>query len=173
MSFLRHIFTGKREREAYRPLYNAIVNVARDRVWFTEGQVPDTIDGRFDMIAAVLALTLIRLEREEALRAASVHLTEVFIDDMEGTIRELGIGDVVVGKHVGKLMGALGGRLAAFRAGIEAEAAFRDAVRRNVFRDVPPSENALNAVSGRLRRLHDALRHSPGGEIVAGRIPSA
>ena len=49
----------------------------------------------------------------------SVLLTEIFIDDMDGTLRQIGIGDYVVGKHVGRMMGALGGRLTAFarRAG--------------------------------------------------------
>ena len=78
--------------------------------------MPDTIDGRFDMIAAILALVLLRLEAEgEAGRDPSVLLTEIFIDDMDGTLRQIGIGDYVVGKHVGRMMSALGGRLAAFR----------------------------------------------------------
>ncbi len=100
--------------------------------------MPDTLDGRFDMIAAVLALVLIRLEAEgEAGRGPSVLLTEIFIDDMDGTLRQIGIGDYVVGKHVGRMMSALGGRLAAFRAG-----PIEGAVRRNIFHDSPPSERS-------------------------------
>ena len=88
--------------------------------------MPDTLDGRFDMIAAILALVLLRLEAEgEAGRGPSVLLTEIFIDDMDGTLRQIGIGDYVVGKHVGRMMGALGGRLAAFRAGRRAGLAGR------------------------------------------------
>ena len=116
MSFLARIFGGKSEREAYRPLYDAVVNAARDPAWYIEGQVPDTMDGRFDMIAAVTALVLLRLEAEgEAGRGPSVLLTETFIDDMDATLRQMGVGDHVVGKHVGRMMSALGGRLAAFR----------------------------------------------------------
>ena len=78
--------------------------------------MPDTIDGRFDMIAAVTALVLLRLEAEgDAGRAPSVLLAEIFIDDMDASLRQIGIGDYVVGKHVGRMMSALGGRLAAFR----------------------------------------------------------
>src|SRR4051794_41844986 len=66
------------------------------------------------MVAAVTALVLLRLEAEgEGGRAPAVLLTETFIDDMDATLRQVGIGDYVVGKHVGRMMSALGGRLAA------------------------------------------------------------
>ncbi len=171
MSFLARIFGGKQEREVYRPLYEAIVNGGRDPSWYTEGEVPDTVDGRFQMIAAILALTLIRLEKDDAgARTASVLLAELFIDDMEGSIRQLGIGDLVVGKHMGKLMAALGGRLSAFRAEIEEGGDFTRAVTRNIFRDSPPSEAAIGFVSSRLNRFHRNLEAVPTDQILAGRI---
>jgi cytochrome b pre-mRNA-processing protein 3 len=52
------------DREALLPLYRAIVSAARLPVWYKAGKVPDTKDGRFDMIAAILSLVLLRLERE-------------------------------------------------------------------------------------------------------------
>ncbi len=55
-------------------------------------------------------------------------LTEIFIDDMDATLRQIGIGDYVVGKHVGRMMSALGGRLAAFRAARGGDGSFADAV---------------------------------------------
>ena len=64
MSFLQKFFPDKRQRAALAPLYAAIVAEARDPFWYREGQVPDTIDGRFDMVAAVTALVLLRLEAE-------------------------------------------------------------------------------------------------------------
>ena len=162
MTFLARIFGGKQEREAYRPLYDAIVNAGRDPAWYVAGQVPDTIDGRFDMIAALMALTLLRLEsEEERTRRASVLLTELFIDDMDGSIRQLGIGDLVVGKQIGKMMGALGGRLAAFRAAIDAGGDFKSVVAKNIFHDAPPNPDALDYVSRRLRELHERLRALP------------
>ncbi len=173
MSFLARIFGGGQERDAYRPLYEAVVNAGRDPAWYMEGKVPDTIDGRFDMIAALLALTLIRLEAdEERTRTGSVLLAEIFIEDMDGSIRQLGIGDLMVGKHVGKMMGALGGRLAAFRSEIEAGSDFSRAVIRNVFRDAPPSEAAVAFVSGRLRGFHAKLEALAVEEILAGRLPA-
>jgi cytochrome b pre-mRNA-processing protein 3 len=170
LSFLQKIFGTGKQRAPLEPLYRAIVAEGRDPAWYHAG-VPDTIDGRFDMVAAVMALVLLRIEAEgEAGRAPSVLLTELFIDDMDGTLRQIGIGDHVVGKHVGKMMGALGGRLSAFRAAREESGAFADAVRRNIFHESPPSEQAVETVAARLEALSDALDSVTIETLLSGQI---
>ncbi len=170
MAFLSRIFGEKRERERLRPLYVEIVALARDPAWYREGEVPDTLDGRFDMVAAVLALVLLRLEREaDAAKGDSVLLTETFIADMDGSVRQLGIGDLMVGKHVGRMVSALGGRLAAFR---EAGEGTLDApVTRNVFHESPPSDAAVRFVSARLGDLRDRMAGFPADRLLAGELP--
>lgn len=173
MSFLSTLFGGRRERLAVRPLYAAVVAAARDPAWYRAGAVPDTIDGRFDILSAVLGLVLIRLEEAGELgRVPSVLLAEAFIDDMDGTLREIGVGDVVVGKRVGKMMGALGGRTGAFRRGLAGEEDFESAVRRNVFRDVPAPEGAVAFVAERLRALHARLVEARLEQVLAGELPT-
>lgn len=172
MSFLSRIFSGKAGRSDYRPLYDSIVGYGRDKDWYREGQVPDSIDGRFDMIAAVLALVLLRLEREgKDASQASVLLAELFIEDMDGSIRQMGIGDLMVGKHVGNMMGALGGRLAAFRVALTKSEGFEAVVRRNIFHDDPPSQQALAFVARRLEHYHEALAGQPAPSLLAGEMP--
>ena len=170
MSFLARLFAPQRDRRALLPLYEAVVARARDPFWYRDGGVPDTLEGRFEMVAAVLALVLVRIEAEgDAAASEGALLTELFVEDMDGTIRELGIGDVVVGKKVGKLVGALGARVAAFR---EADAAALEAnVRRNVFRDAPPSESVLALVAGRLGALRTGLAATPLDQLLAGQLP--
>lgn len=172
MSFLSRIFGGKPGRARYEPLYRSIVAKARDPSWYRDGGVPDTIDGRFDMIVAVLALVLLRLERDgrETSEAAAL-LAELFIEDMEGTVRQLGIGDLMVGKHVGNMMGAVGGRLTAFREAIESGSGFEAPVRRNIFRDSPLSEEAVRSVAERLERFHNSLGEAATADILGGKIP--
>lgn len=173
MPLLSRIFGERSDRAALEPLYRAAVAVARDPAWY-RGGVPDTMDGRFDMVAAVLALVLLRMESEPgpADPRSQVLLTEAFIDDMEGTLRQIGIGDQVVGKHVGRMMSALGGRLAAFREAADG-AAFEAAVRLNVFHDSPPSEQAVAFVADRLLRLRDALAAVPIAALLEGRLPAS
>jgi cytochrome b pre-mRNA-processing protein 3 len=172
MSFLNRIFGGRSERAALEPIYRAVVAAGRDPAWYRAG-VPDTLDGRFDTIAGLLALVLLRMEEEgAAARRASVLLTEVFIDDMDGTVRQMGIGDQVVGKHVGRMMSALGGRLAAFREAGDDRDAFAASVRRNVFREAPPSDDAVAAVADRLLRFRSGLAAASYRDLIAGKVPT-
>lgn len=136
--------------------------------------MPDTLDGRFDMLAALMALVLLRLEREpdRHSRQAVALLTELFVDDMDGTLRQLGIGDLVVGKHMGRMVGALGGRLGAFRDAGGEPAALRAAVHRNIFHEAPPTEAALDFVAGRLGRWALLLDGTQADSLVAGRMPT-
>jgi cytochrome b pre-mRNA-processing protein 3 len=130
------------------------------------------VDGRFDMIATLLSLVLIRLEREgDATRTECTLLTEAFIADMDGNIRQLGTGDVVVGKHIGKMVGALGGRLGSFRQALEAGEGLEGPVRRNVFHDTPPSDGAVGAVAARMKSFHDGLGALHTQDILRGSLP--
>jgi cytochrome b pre-mRNA-processing protein 3 len=172
LSFLSRIFGPRLVRAEYRPLYEGVVRLGRDPSWYDRGGVPDTIDGRFDMIAAILALVLLRIEREGAAGSqASALVTELFIEDMEGSVRQIGIGDLMVGKQVGAMMGALGGRLAAFRAAIQAGAGFEAAVRRNIFHDAAPSDDAAAFVSARLERFRDGLAAQSAETLLSGEVP--
>jgi cytochrome b pre-mRNA-processing protein 3 len=169
LSFLQRIFGDKRQRTALAPLYAAIVAAGRDPIWYRDGGVPDTVDGRFDMVAAMTALVLLRLEAlGDPGRGAAVLLTELFIADMDASLRQIGIGDYVVGKHVGRMMSALGGRLAAFRA---AEDGFAGPVRRNIFHDSPPSEAAVTFVASRLEHFAAALAGAGLDALRAGALP--
>lgn len=171
MTLLARIFGTRRDAAALRPLYDAVVATARDPAWYRDGGVPDTVDGRFDLVSAILSLVLIRLEAEgDMARRESVLLTEIFIDDMDASLRQIGIGDFVVGKHVGRLMGALGGRLGAFREAGAGEGLV-EAVRRNIFRDSPPSEDRLGWVAERLEGFSARLSDTTFQALIDGCLP--
>ena len=149
-SLFQRLFARSDPKDAMRPLYTAIVQQGRQPHWYVEGQVPDSIDGRFDMIVAILAQVLMRLEGLGATQE-SVWLTELFVDDMDGQLRQEGIGDVVVGKHIGRMVSALGGRLSAYRAALSGEAELREAIKRNLYRGAPPATDAVSHVEAALR----------------------
>lgn len=169
MSLLQRLF-GQPDRGRAPELYTAIVERARQPHWYVEGAVPDTVDGRFDMIAAVMALVLLRLEGEPAATLPSTHLAEVFVHDMDGQLRELGVGDIVVGKHIGRMMGMIGGRLGAYRAALAA-GNLKPALVRNVYRGAAPEPAALAHVETRLLALRDTLAATPVTTIVEGELP--
>ena len=170
MPILRRLFVRKPDpREVLRPLWHRVVEISREPEWYAECGVADTVSGRFDMITAVLSLVLVRLERDRDCTAESALLTELFVEDMDGQLRESGIGDLVVGKHIGKLMASLGGRLGAYRVALAAKGdhVLEDAVLRNVTLAGEPGPEAL---AKRLRALSVQLAEETTADILAGRI---
>jgi cytochrome b pre-mRNA-processing protein 3 len=170
MSLLASLFSRKDDRAPYRPLYAALIATARQPHWYEEGAVPDTIDGRFDMVAAMLSFVLLRMQTL-GLQGEGAVLTEVFVEDMDGQVRQIGFGDLVVGKQIGKMMAALGGRLSAYRAALAGEASLDDAVVRNIFRGEAPEGAALAHVSAGLRAFAASLDSLDAEALLAGALP--
>jgi len=172
MISLRKLFRpGPDPREARRPLWNAVVATARAPHWYEAGGVPDTLDGRFDMISLVLALVLHRIDDDPDEALAGVQLTELFVSDMDGQMRQIGFGDMVVGKQVGRMVGALGGRLGAYRAA-DGSGELRAALVRNLWRGKAPADAALDHVAAEVAALRAALAAMPVGALLAaGRLP--
>ena len=100
-------------------LFGAVTERARQPHWYVDGKVPDTLDGRFGVLATIVALVVVRLEQlgDEG-EAASVALTERFVEAMETDHRELGLGDPTLGKTVRKLVGALARRVELWRSAL-------------------------------------------------------
>lgn len=163
---------GRKAKNAAAALYAAVVASGREPNWYVAGAVPDTVDGRFDMIASVLAIVMLRLEAEptQAAGEASARLVECFVEDMDGQLRQFGVGDVVVGKRMGKMMGMVGGRLGAYRDGLAGEASFEEALQRNLYRGEDPGAAALAHSANRLRKLHEGLARVELDALMAGRL---
>jgi cytochrome b pre-mRNA-processing protein 3 len=143
-------------------LYAAVVAEARAPKWYAEYGVPDTVDGRFDMVSLVLALILIRLERDGR-EVEAVRLTELFITDMDGQIREIGFGDLVVGKQVGGILAVVGGRLGAYRTGFDIET-----LGRTLWRGATPANS--EAALAELNALRNRIDGVPRDVLLAGSL---
>src|SRR4051794_37698392 len=165
LSFLFRGLTAEPARGA--ALFDLVTAEARRPSWYREGEVPDTLDGRFAVLATICALVLVRLEGEgEAGNAVSVALTERFIEVMESEHRELGLGDPTLGKTVRKLVGRLARRTELWRS---ADAQWIEATRESLYKgDV--AEAPLKYSAGALRDLARRLDSTPLGELELGRI---
>lgn len=172
MQLLRRLF-GKSEadpREALRPLYEQIVARARQPHWYLDGGVPDSVNGRFEMVSIIFALVLLRLEQETDRAGDMAFLTEIFVADMDAQLREIGVGDMIVGKRVGKLVGAFGGRLGAYREALagQDDAALKAGLQRNLYGDTTASDAQLVHVAGAIRAASQQLANCTAGDLVAG-----
>lgn len=168
MSLLSRLFgKGADDRAEVRPLWHRIVAVSRDPAWYAKCGVADTVPGRFDAITLVLCAVVLRMEREPALIPGSALLTELFVEDMDGQLRQNGVGDLVVGKHVGRLMSVFGGRLGAYREALAAgtDAPLIEAIGRNVsLRE--GGEPGL--VAERFKALAAQIAALPADSLLAG-----
>ena len=167
MKLLDRLFRSAPATPPRLALWHAIVGEARDARWYRELGVDDTVEGRFDMITLALAVVLLRIEREGD-GASSIALTELFIEDMDSQLRQCGVGDLMVGKHVGKLMATLGGRIGALRDALPVGgAALAEAIRRNATlvegADAAP-------LAEELLRLHAQIEQVPTEALLAGSL---
>lgn len=169
MSFLSRLLgTAPDPRESVRPLWHRVIELARDPAYYTECGVADSIAGRFDLITAVLSTVMVRIEASE-MRAESALLAELFVEDMDGQLREFGVNDVVVGKRIGKLMSVLGGRLGAYRSALNATdmTKLTSTVERNIT-FVEDADEAASAaeVADRLMKLSQRLARFSDDEML-------
>jgi cytochrome b pre-mRNA-processing protein 3 len=123
-------------RETIERLYGVIVAQARNPFFYRDLAVPDTVEGRFDLLVAHLYLVSRRLSQgNESDREAGQALLDFFFEDMDASLREIGIGDLSVPKKMRGLAEAYLGRVAAYDAAMETpgEIALRAALLRNVY----------------------------------------
>ena len=166
MSLMKRLFARDPDpKDALRPLWHRIVELSRAPAWYADHGMADTVQGRFDMITLVLAMVLLRMEREDRLKPGSVYLIELFVDDMDGQLRETGMGDPTLGKQMGRLVSVLGGRLGALREAGRDVGAVGDVVARNCAVD-----DRGRALAAHLVALAQKLDADDADAILAGAI---
>lgn len=141
-------------------LFDALTREARQRHWYIEGGVADTVDGRFAVLATVTALALVRLDANQS---AAVALTERFAAVMETEHREIGLGDPALGRKVRKLVSAVGRRVQLWRSAVTTNN-WGDAAAESL--EVPA--NPRNAAA--LQQLWSRLQATPDEALGEGRI---
>ena len=158
-------------REAVRPLWHRVVEIAREKPWYAQCGVADTVPGRFDAVTMVMVLVMLRMERDKAsddtLIEPSVRLTELFVEDMDGQLRQSGVGDLVVGKRMGRLMSVLGGRIGALREALAQgdDMLLVEVLERNV--TLVDGADKLR-LAAEVRRLHAQIDALSGEELLSG-----
>ena len=158
------------DRPSGETLFDVLTAEARRPHWFVEGQVPDTLDGRFAVLATVVALVLVRLEGEgEAGDRASVALTERFIHVMESEHRELGLGDPTLGKTVRKLVGMLARRAELWRVACGGSEDWFETARQSLYTNGVDAA-ALSHSGEALKQLGSRIDAAPLAQLQRGEI---
>lgn len=166
-------------RRSAHTLYTAIVTQARDPGFFLSLEVPDSVDGRFDMISLHMFLVLRRLRHSgvEADEFAQT-LFDTFFADMDRSLREMGVGDLGVGKKVRAMSKAFMGRVDAYDRSLDAGSRQEliAALVRNLYRGEQPAEAVLERLADYIDQATEVLAALPverimGGTVDFGKIP--
>ena len=166
------IFRRSRPTDAARALYGAIVRQARAARLFSELGVPDTVDGRFEMVALHAFLVMRRLKGGPGAAAeVSQTLFDVMFEDMDVSLREMGAGDMGVGKRVKAMVQAFYGRVAAYEAGLAGgEDTLAHALRRNAYGTVAPEDGRVRGLARYIAAQDAYLAGQDPLRIVAGDV---
>lgn len=116
--------------------YAALTSAARNPFFYSDLDVPDTVMGRFEMLSIVMILFFRRTAKSDASgQELAQEIVDAFFQDIDHSIRELGIGDQSVPKRMKKLAGMFYGRLETYAAALEAgdTEKLADALRRNIY----------------------------------------
>jgi cytochrome b pre-mRNA-processing protein 3 len=159
------------ERPRGQPLFDAAVAEARRPHWYVEGGVPDSLNGRFAMLATVCALVSVRLESIDAGgEAQSAALTERFVEAMDAEHRQLGINDPTLGRKVRKMVASLARRIGEWRAATSGGSSWEQTARSSVYGSSDPGAEQLGHSSARLAELWQRLCSSPDSGVAEGRF---
>jgi cytochrome b pre-mRNA-processing protein 3 len=154
-------------------LYSEVVATARMPVFYADLGVPDTIEGRYEMIVLHVVLLLRRMRQPGAKQKRLAQaLVDFMAADLDRSIRELGVGDMSVGKFMKRLGEGLFGRAAAYDKALDDRdiPALEVAVLRNIFDGYDPGERILAMIAHYVQAQYDHLASQPIEPIAAGHI---
>lgn len=139
-------------------MLSAVTMASREPGLFGEGKVPDTLEGRFELVTLHAALALMRLRAEPDSAPLAQAFADRLFSQFDAGLREAGVGDTAVPKRMHRMAGAFYGRVEAYAAALGDPAALESALARNVWRvESHPFASALAARAGMLvRRQVDA-----------------
>jgi cytochrome b pre-mRNA-processing protein 3 len=166
------LFRNKHDSAA-AALYDVILAQARQPELFRDHGVPDTVEGRYDMM--VLAAFLI-MRRISAVGDGGPAIAQATIDrfftEMDRALREMGVGDLGVPKRMKSIAGLYAGCSQAYAAALaqSGDEALVAAILRNVFEGEGRRRPSTEALARYVRQLDRALAHASDAEVVAGRL---
>ncbi|MCB1783375.1 MAG: ubiquinol-cytochrome C chaperone family protein [Alphaproteobacteria bacterium] len=163
---------GNASEDAVLALYAATLTQIRNPAFYIGASVPDTFDGRFDLLLLHVFLILQRLMDHPDYNELSQSLFDTMFKDMDQTLREMGIGDMGVPKHMKRMMKAFNGRMHAYQEGLtQGDEVLKSALTRNLYGTVKElSPQALDKMVAYIHENVKDLKEQDLNELAAGQI---
>lgn len=156
--------------QAARAVYALLLERVRSAVFYTEYGVPDTFDGRFDLLMLHLFMVVNRLADEgKDGRDFNQALFDAAFADMDQTLRERGIGDMGVPKHMRRMMRAFNGRVHAYSGAMNNDDALQEALMRNLYAGQGDASK-IKHMQDYVQRSVAALERQKLGDLLSGAV---
>ena len=174
ISLLRKLFADSTVKDAALQVYGQIVEQARVPEFYHSLGVPDSATGRFDMLALHGFLVLHRLRCDQESGDLAQALSDTMFADMDRNLREMGVGDLSIGKHMKKLASHYFGRVVAYEVGLAGtDDQLRDALRRNLYATADPAITQVDTMIAYVRAAAASLKQQPFSAFNGGTIKFA
>jgi len=167
------LFKDSDVKSAAHGIYCSLVEQSRLPAFYIACGVQDTPDGRFDMIALHATLVFRRLKRDgDATANLAQEIFDVMFADMDQNLREMGVGDIGVGKRVKGMAQGFYGRLAAYDAGLRTlhNDDLVSALLRNLFRKSTPTDLQVAAIADYMRREAASMDAQATASFMQGTV---
>jgi len=153
------LFRPRKDRMRVHAIYAEIVAQARQPAFYSHLGVPDTLEGRYEMLILHAFLYMHRLKDEaEPVKDMAQKVFDLMFSDMDRSLRELGVGDLTVPKKIKKMAQAFYGRATVYDAALDQSGtALADAVLRNVFSGEASAKANAKAVAAYMTNVVEVL----------------
>ncbi|MCM5559942.1 ubiquinol-cytochrome C chaperone family protein [Pleomorphomonas sp. JP5] len=151
------------------------MRASRQQVFYAELGVADSVEGRLEMLMLHVGLAVHRLSRDDAGREMARQLSELFIDDMERSMREIGYDDSGLKRRLKKVVGAFYGRAEATAAALASERpeALAEVLVRNVYGGATVDPAFVASLAAHVRGFAKGLADASVSELATGDLPSS
>ncbi len=173
------MFSRNPHEAAARQLYEAVVAQSRQPEFYRRFAVPDSVDGRFEMLLLHSFLLFHRLKGQgEEAKDLGQTLFDIMVFHLDQSIRLSGVGDLKVGPRLKAMGEAFYGRSQAYETALASEKknSLEEALTRNVYGSCRgedaalPGEPVLSALAGYVREAVESLAEVPLSALMSGRI---
>ncbi|MEH6403158.1 MAG: ubiquinol-cytochrome C chaperone family protein [Sneathiella sp.] len=170
--FLKNIFGFGSGRKAAEDLYAEVVHQSRQPVFYLEAEVPDTVDGRFEMISLHAFLLMRRLKFDESnMGVLSQDVFDLMFADMDQSLREIGVGDLAVGKRVKEMAKVFYGRVVSYETALDGgDEVLEEALLRNHYGTLEnaPKKESVTKLADYIRRNDSFLKDLRASDLRKG-----
>ncbi|MDG1995043.1 MAG: ubiquinol-cytochrome C chaperone family protein [Emcibacteraceae bacterium] len=169
------IFKNKKLNDSAHGLFSSVINQSREKVFYEKFLVEDSLDGRFDLMALHMALLLDKFDRNDELRDVPKMkriIQEIMFDNLDLTLREIGVGDLGVGKKIKIMAEAFYGRMMVYQELLSKNnvVEMTEAIKRNLYRGKDIDESTVEEMTSYMFVQYENTKEQDIDKIMSGEI---